>query len=123
VPAGADLPDCPACAAGQAMHPSFLYEIAFHLAAFGALLALRGRIEAPGELLKVYLLGYAVFRFGVEFVRGNEAVWLGLSRSQWFLLAVAPLLVIHCVRQYRNGVYDGVFRGRWRHEHRHGAWT
>lgn len=109
VPGSADLPDCPACAAGQAMHPSFLYEIGFHLIAFAALIALRRRIQEPGELLKLYLLAYAGFRFAVEFTRGNEAVWLGLSRSQWFVLAVAPLLVIHCVRQYRKGVYAGVF--------------
>jgi phosphatidylglycerol:prolipoprotein diacylglycerol transferase len=106
--APASIPGCPPCVAGAAMHPSFLYEIAFHLAAFAALLALRDRIREPGELLKIYLLGYAAFRFAVEFVRGNEAVWLGLSRSQWFLVAVAPLLVIHCVRQYRRDVYAGV---------------
>jgi phosphatidylglycerol:prolipoprotein diacylglycerol transferase len=105
---------CPACDAGLAMHPSFAYEIAFHLAAFVALRAVRNRVHAPGELLTIYLAAYAVFRFGVEFVRGNDAVWWGLSRSQWFLLAVAPLLVAKLAHGYRRGVYDGLLPRRLR---------
>ena len=51
--------------------------------------------------------GYATFRFLVEFVRGNEMVVMGLSRPQLFLLACAPLLTWHVVRQMRRGVYFG----------------
>src|SRR5262245_35151660 len=53
----------PGAPAGVPLHPSFAYEIAFHLAAFGALVWLRSRISTPGELFKLYLAGYAVFRF------------------------------------------------------------
>ena len=93
----AAIPGCPAwCAAGVPLHPSFVYEIAFHLAAFAALLALRTRRgpheRAEGDLFKLYLLGYALFRFGVEFVRGNEVVWRGLTRSQLFLIPSAALV-------------------------------
>ncbi|GGM19707.1 diacylglyceryl transferase [Dactylosporangium sucinum] len=77
---------------GVPLHPSFAYEIVFHVAAFVALLALRKRITTPGRLFTLYLAGYAAFRFGVEFVRGNEVVWAGLTRSQLFLLACLPLL-------------------------------
>lgn len=43
------IPDCPGCLAGVGMHPSFLYEIAFLLAAFGALLWARRRVHGPGN--------------------------------------------------------------------------
>jgi prolipoprotein diacylglyceryltransferase len=88
----AATPGCEKCVPGVPMHPSFVYEIAFHLLAFAALLWLRHRVSAPGELLTIYLAGYATFRFGVEFTRANEVVAAGLTRGQWFLLAVTPML-------------------------------
>jgi phosphatidylglycerol---prolipoprotein diacylglyceryl transferase len=91
-------------APGVALHPSFAYEILFHLLAFVVLLRLRDRF-APGETFSLYLVAYAAFRFAVEFVRGNDEVALGLTRPQWFLLACAPLAVWHVVRQWRRGAY------------------
>ena len=97
----AAIPGCPAwCAAGGALHPSFAYEIAFHLAAFAALWWwLRPRVRVEGDLFKLYLLGYALFRFAVEFVRGNEVVWLGLTRAQLFLLPASALLASYFLRR------------------------
>lgn len=110
VHAPADLPSCPGCTAGLPMHPSFGYEIVFQLAAFAALLWCRGRITRPGELFVVYVAGYAVFRFLVEFTRANETVWLDLTRPQWFLLPGLALVAWRVTRHYRDGVYDGVLR-------------
>jgi prolipoprotein diacylglyceryltransferase len=117
LPWGITLTPAQAAAIGHAvpnvpLHPSFAYEIAFQVAAFAALWALRGRITEPGELFKLYLAGYAVFRFAVEFVRGNETVLAGLTRPQLFLLACAPLVGVHLVRQTGRGVYDRVFASR-----------
>ncbi len=96
----ARIPNCPYCRPGVALHPSFLYEIAFHLGMFFILLAyLRPRVRVEGDLFKIYLLAYAVFRFFVEFVRGNVAVWHGLSGSQLFLIPSAMLLVAYFVRR------------------------
>jgi prolipoprotein diacylglyceryltransferase len=92
-------------APGVPLHPSFAYEIAFHLLALAVLLALRDRLAERGELLSLYLVGYAAFRFGVEFVRGNEVALGGLTRPQLFLLACAPLGVWHMVRVWRRGGY------------------
>jgi len=78
----------------RGLHPSFLYEIAFHAVAFAVLLGLRGRLATPGALLTVYLAGYAGFRFVVEFTRANEVLGLGLTGSQWFVLAASPLLLV-----------------------------
>ncbi|WP_194818681.1 prolipoprotein diacylglyceryl transferase [Nocardia sp. XZ_19_385] len=100
------VPSCPGCASGAAMHPSFLYEIAFQLAAFGALLWLRNRVSAPGELFTLYVSAYAIFRFLVEFTRANETVWLDLTRPQWFLLPGLVLVAVRLGVGYRRGHYD-----------------
>lgn len=86
----ARVPNCPWCESGVAMHPSFLYEIAFHAAMFVVLL--RWRARGRTDLFKLYLLAYAAFRFAVEFVRGNEIVWHGLTRSQLFLIPALAVL-------------------------------
>jgi phosphatidylglycerol:prolipoprotein diacylglycerol transferase len=102
------IPACLGCVPGAALHPSFAYEIAFHLAAFFALRWARDRVTAPGELLTVYLAAYAAFRFLVEFTRANETVALDLTRGQWFLLGVAPLLVWRVTLLWRRGDLDGL---------------
>jgi phosphatidylglycerol:prolipoprotein diacylglycerol transferase len=110
VHAPAGTPSCPGCHTGQAMHPSFLYEIAFQLAAFALLLWLRHRVNHPGELFVIYIAGYAVFRFFVEFVRANETVWLNLTRPQWFLLPSLAIVLLRIRYGYRRGYYDSLLR-------------
>jgi prolipoprotein diacylglyceryltransferase len=106
------VPECPGCVSGVATHPSFAYEIAFQLLAFAALCWLRSRITAPGELLTVYLAGYAMFRFLVEFTRANQILAFGLSAPQCFLLLAMPLLVARLVHRYRRGVFDALLPRR-----------
>jgi phosphatidylglycerol:prolipoprotein diacylglycerol transferase len=107
----ARIPNCPQCATGLPMHPSFLYEILFQLAILGLLLWLRPRIHVPGELFKVYLFAYALFRFLVEFVRGNEVVLWGLTRPQLFLIPASLLLAAYFRRQLAQGAYRTNERG------------
>lgn len=102
-------PECPGCLTGQAMHPSFIYEIVFQLAAFAALLWARKRLTQPGELFTLYLAGYAAFRFLVEFTRANETVWLDLTRPQWFLIPGLLLLGARLAYGWRRGYYDPLF--------------
>jgi prolipoprotein diacylglyceryltransferase len=78
--------------AGVGLHPSFAYEIVFQAAAFAVMWRFRDRVAHAGDLFIGYVAAYALFRFCVEFVRGNEELWLGLSRPQWFLLVMLPLL-------------------------------
>lgn len=106
VHAPASTPNCPGCLTGQAMHPSFIYEIVFQLTAFGVLMWLRPRVSQPGELFVIYIASYAVFRFFVEFVRANDTVWLNLTRPQWFLLPSIALLAWRLRYGYRRGYYD-----------------
>lgn len=88
------------------MHPSMIYEIIFHLLAFFAILAWRQRVIVQGETLKLYLLASAIFRFLVEFVRGNEEQFLGLSGPQIVLIPLTALLLYHFYRQWKRGVYQ-----------------
>lgn len=84
--------------AGVPLHPSFAYEIVFHAVAFVVLwLWMRHQDLPPGETFVRYVAAYAVFRFLVEFVRGNEVVWAGLTRPQLVLVAAIPLLVARLV--------------------------
>ncbi len=115
LPWGVRLPDdarllfanCDACLAGNLMHPSFLYESAFMLLAAWWLYprALRGRLPAAwmrdGDLFTLFVLAYALFRFTVEFVRGNPAMAWGLSGSQLMVLAVLPVVATRLLRRSR----------------------
>jgi prolipoprotein diacylglyceryltransferase len=96
----AAIPNCPQCLSGAAMHPSFLYEIGFLAVTFVVLWWGRDRLVA-GMSFKLFLLGYGVFRFAVEFVRGNPEMAFGLSGSQIFLLVTIPLLLVSIVGHYR----------------------
>ena len=101
--AAAAFPRCPGC--NGPMHPSMLYEIGFHAAAFG-LIASRGPLlPIRGDTLKAYLLAYGLFRFGVEFVRGNEVQAWGLTGPQLVLIPLVGLLIVHFVRRLRSGAY------------------
>ena len=92
--------------AGVPLHPSFGYEIVFHLLAFAVLGGwLRHRDLPPGETFVWYVAAYGAFRFLVEFVRGNEVVALGLTRPQLFLAVTVPLLVLRIALRYRSGAY------------------
>ncbi len=93
------FPGLPPSWVGVPLHPSFAYEILFHLLAAAGLYRLERRQLFEGDRLKVYLLAYAFFRFAVEWVRGNPAVALGLTRSQWFLIPSSLLLVAYFVRR------------------------
>ncbi|GAB2972908.1 prolipoprotein diacylglyceryl transferase [Nocardioides montaniterrae] len=87
---------------------SFAWEIAFHLAAFVVLWGwLRHRRLPPGTLFVWYVAAYAVFRFLVEFWRGNEVAWMGLTRPQLFLLVTIPIVIARIVWQWRSGAYRG----------------
>lgn len=99
--AAAAFPWCPGCSGP--MHPSMVYEIAFNLLAIVAIVRLGRRVPVQGDLLKTYLLAAFVFRFLVEFVRGNEPQALGLTGPQLVLIPMIALLVAHFAREARAG--------------------
>jgi prolipoprotein diacylglyceryl transferase len=71
-------------------HPTFLYESLYNLglAAFLLWLDRRGRLP-KGSLWLVYMMGYAIARFGLELIRTDTTYrFLSLSRNAWVSLAV-----------------------------------
>ena len=102
--AAAAFARCPGCE--LPMHPSMLYEIAFNLVAVALIVRYRTRVPVVGDTLKLYLLAAGIFRFFVEFVRGNEPQALGLTGPQWVLIPLVGLLIAHFARQW--------WRGAWR---------
>lgn len=101
----ARIPMCGSCAPGVPMHPSFLYEVAFHAVAFVVLKRLEGVIPVRGDLFKMYLLAYGIARFLLEFVRGNPPVAFGLSFSQLFLIPAVALLMAYFGKQCWTRAY------------------
>jgi phosphatidylglycerol:prolipoprotein diacylglycerol transferase len=84
------------------VHPTPLYDAGFNLIWFGVLLLLRDHPAMQnGNLLKLGLAGYAVFRFCVEFVRNNPVIALGLTGPQIFCLALLGLLALYYGRRWQ----------------------
>jgi prolipoprotein diacylglyceryltransferase len=68
---------------GVARHPAQLYEIAFLLTLASLLLLRMRRPWADGEMFRLFMLGYLLFRLGVEFIKPRYTGYLGLSAIQW----------------------------------------
>lgn len=76
---------------GIPLHPTQLYEaLALGILAV-ALWSLRGRMSAigPGALAAVYLLGNAIVRFALFFLRDDVVVFGGLKVAQLIAIAIA----------------------------------
>jgi len=91
-------------------HPSQLYEGFLEgIVLFCILWPLRNRLGVRGASLSLYLAGYGIFRFLIEYVREPDAhlglIYLGLSMGQLFSLAMivsAAVLYIFLLRRYRR---------------------
>lgn len=73
----------------ERVHPTPVYEMIMYLAIFFVLWRLRRLGKPPWWLFGVFLILAAVERFSVEFVRVNEALWLGLTEAQLVSAALA----------------------------------
>jgi prolipoprotein diacylglyceryltransferase len=86
----------PRGAASLPVHPTELYEAAVGLigAALAAVTLARG--HRGGRAFAVFLAVYALGRFAIEFLRGDQdrGHALGLSTAQWVSLAVAASLAL-----------------------------
>jgi phosphatidylglycerol:prolipoprotein diacylglycerol transferase len=92
LPWGVDFGD------GQPRHPTQLYEFAFHLSAALALLGLQRLAIFRGQLVKLYILLYLIYRFFTEFIRPESHLALGLTLYQWACLALVPVFAVLWVR-------------------------
>ncbi|MSQ23141.1 MAG: diacylglyceryl transferase [Chloroflexi bacterium] len=72
---------------GIARHPTQLCEVLFVWALGGILLWAAGRGLRMGALFRLFIVGYAAFRIGVEFIKPGAPL-LGLNALQWVALAM-----------------------------------
>lgn len=78
--------------AGALRHPVQLYELILDLALFSFLFRYRHYSFRDGELSQIYIVGYSIIRFPLEFLRyqPTPVPFLGLTLVQW--LCIAALL-------------------------------
>lgn len=102
---GVPFAQSPIAPNGRPLLPVQLIEAGFNFILALALILLGKRPEWRPRLLTIYLVAYPVFRFAIEFFRGDayRGFWLGLSTSQWIALL---LLVLNgtdvCLRRWRR---------------------
>lgn len=90
-------------------HPSQLYEAFFEgVVLFVVLWAVKGRVRTRGAMLAVYLMGYGLVRFFIEYARQPDAhlgfIVLSLSMGQLLCMAMilaGGLLLLFLNRQPR----------------------
>src|SRR5205814_8788826 len=88
LPWGVDFGD------GICRHPTQLYEFGFHLGCAVILSKLQARGLLRGQLIKLYIIAYLVYRFATEFIRREPKVWLDLTIYQWAGLVFVPVFVL-----------------------------
>ncbi len=96
---------------GVRRHPTQLYESAFHLAAAVGLYELKERGVLRGQLIKLYIIAYLVYRFLTEFIRPEPVLALGLTGYQWACLGLVPVFVGLWVRDAFGGIGGGSLGG------------
>jgi phosphatidylglycerol---prolipoprotein diacylglyceryl transferase len=74
-------------------HPAQLYEFIFHATAALLLAVCLSRNWFRGNLIKLYLISYATYRFFSEFIRPEIRFTAGLTGYQWASLVMALCFV------------------------------
>jgi phosphatidylglycerol:prolipoprotein diacylglycerol transferase len=83
----------------QPRHPTQLYEFAFHVLAACILWQFQRRGLFRGQLVKLYIIAYLVYRFATEFIRPEARIWHNLTGYQWASLV---LLVVFAWLWWRD---------------------
>ena len=82
-------------------HPTQLYEAAFHLTAAAVFYTALPRGMFRGQLIKLYILSYLIYRFVTELIRPEARLFGGLTGYQWAALVLVPLFVWLWIRDAR----------------------
>ena len=72
-------------------HPTQLYETVFHLSMALMLYCFQRRGVFRGQLIKLYIISYAGYRFCTEFIRPEERIWFGMTGYQVACIFIAFL--------------------------------
>ena len=84
--------------------PVQLIEAGFEFLLFAALLFCEKK-QPKTDTLQIYLVTYAIFRFCIEFLRGDaiRGIFLGFSTAQWVSLAIVIYYVYRHFKMCRTG--------------------
>jgi phosphatidylglycerol:prolipoprotein diacylglycerol transferase len=91
LPWGVDFGD------GLRRHPTQLYEFAFHSTAALMLAWFQRRGWFRGQIIKLYIIAYLIYRIITEWIRPEPRMELGLTGYQWACLALIPVFVTLCM--------------------------
>jgi phosphatidylglycerol:prolipoprotein diacylglycerol transferase len=83
---------------GAPRHPTMIYEGLFNLVMLVVLIRWRHRFTGANDLLALYLGSYAVFRFGLEFIRLYPPIVLGLTGIHLLCLGIVSWLAVRLWR-------------------------
>ena len=83
-------------------HPTQLYESAFHLLAAVGLAVLLKQGLFRGQLIKLYILAYVVYRFLTETIRPETRLFGNLTGYQWSCLPIGVLFVWLWIRDAKR---------------------
>ena len=81
---------------GVRLVPVQLYETIFDFILAFVIYRMSKTIHSPYTYCCVHLYSYSIFRFIIEFFRGDSirGIWLGLSTSQWTSIVIVVILSI-----------------------------
>lgn len=89
---------------GVKLIPVQLYETIFDWILAFVIYRMSKTIHEPIYYCMVHLFSYCIFRFIIEFFRGDliRGIWLGLSTSQWISLFIVITVIIVFVYQKKH---------------------
>ena len=96
LPWGVDFGD------GIRRHPTQLYEAAFHAMLAIVLASLQRKGMFRGQLIKLYIISYLIYRFATEFLRPEPILAAGLTGYQWACLVLIPVFMTLWARDTRT---------------------
>ena len=84
--------------------PTQLIESMFALLLLVVMVAIEKHKTSAWDSLKFFLISYAVFRFGLEFFRGDAArgIHFGVSTSQWISMMIVGYYGAVCIMRCRS---------------------
>ncbi len=95
------------------LHPVQLYAVAANLVIFVVLLLAWRRRSFDGQIFWGYLVLYPIYRFAVEFIRGdNQPLVLGLTTAQIMSITLIGCALAAWFNLRSRGVIHGAAKGR-----------
>ena len=86
---------------GIPAQPTVVYELIFCLIIFFVLLRLRNKLRPDGSLFALYLSIYAVWRFGIDFLRTGNPFLFSLHQAQVISIIVLLITVPWMIKNTR----------------------